>query len=51
VSSLDGTISFKEVNTVALTIGKKLDLDVSRVVKEPCSSAPNSPLAVYTYAR
>lgn len=34
VTSLDGTVSFKEVNAVTLTIGKKLDFNVSRSVKE-----------------
>lgn len=34
VTSLDGTVSFKEVDAVTLTIGKKLDFNVSGSVKE-----------------
>lgn len=34
VTSLDGTVSLKEMDTVTLTIGKKLDFDVSGSVKE-----------------
>lgn len=34
VTSLDRTVSFKEVNAVTLTIGKKLDFNVPRSVKE-----------------
>lgn len=34
VSSLDGTVSLVQVNTVAVTICQELDFDVSRVVQE-----------------
>jgi hypothetical protein len=36
VSSLDGTVSLEEVDTVAFSISEKLDLDMSGVIKESC---------------
>jgi len=36
VSSLDGTVSLEKVDTVALSISKKLDLDMSGVIQESC---------------
>jgi hypothetical protein len=36
VSSLDGTVSLEEVDTVAFSISKKLNLDMSGVIKESC---------------
>ena len=36
VSSLDGAVSLKQVDKVALGVSENLDLDVSRVVQEPC---------------
>jgi hypothetical protein len=43
VSSLDGTVSLEKVDTVAFSISKKLDLDMSGVIKESCHqlSCPN----------
>ena len=37
VTTLDGTVSLEQMDTVVVTIGQKLDLDMSRVVKESCT--------------
>lgn len=39
VTTLNGTVTLKEVDTVALSIGEKLDFDVARLVEESCTSA------------
>ena len=38
VSSLDGTVSLVQMDTVAVTIGQELDFDVTRVVQESYTS-------------
>jgi len=36
VSSLNGTISLEQVDTVSLSVSKQLNLDMSWVIKESC---------------
>lgn len=37
VSSLDGTVSLEQVNDVSVGVSQDLDLDMPRVIQEPCS--------------
>jgi len=37
VTTLNGTVSLEQVDTVVVAISQKLDLDMSRVVKESCT--------------
>jgi hypothetical protein len=39
VTTLDRAVSLEKVDSVAMSIGKKLDFDVSGFVKESCNSA------------